>query len=88
MSKYQEPKEIINARKRIEVINKILVEYKKFYRRRLNDQLWANTAISRTYEYYKAKAEINLLYIILQQHNKLKKAHAKLNPKHIKAGGC
>lgn len=87
-SKYQEPKQIIEARKRVEVINKTLIDYKRFYRSRLNDELWKHTAITRTRTYYDLKKEINLLYFILQQHNKLKKQHALLNKKPERMGGC
>ena len=87
-SKYQEPKQIIEARARAAQLNQFLIRYKSFYRKRLNDETWRQTSIRQTWEYYKIKREINLLYYILQQHNKLKKQHALLNKKPERMGGC
>lgn len=78
-TKYQDPDDIIRLRKHASVLAQEMVRYKSFYRKRLNDQTWRQTAITRTWQYYSQKKELNLIYTILEQHNKLKKQHSLIN---------
>lgn len=75
--KYTDSKQIKDLRERAKVLNQTLIKYKAFYRKRLNDETWRQTAVQRTWEYYTVKKEINLIYFALQQNNQLKRSHAK-----------
>lgn len=79
--KYEDPQMIKDLRERAKLLNKAMVEYKRFYRKKLNDEMWRQTAIARTWSYYATKKELNLVYYCLQQNNKLKKQHSLLNKK-------